>query len=166
MTGSLTYVKGDATQPAGESPRFIIHVCNDLGLWGSGFVLAVSARWPQPEAAYYRMGERCNGYAQGNIDIVEVDENLWVVNMIGQKGVARRGTTIPPVRYSSIRNALTQVAEAALDEQYRGPFKSVAIHCPKFGAGLAGGDWRVIEQIIQEELVDKGLEVTVYEFDG
>jgi len=34
------------------------------------------------------------------------------------------------------------------------------------GAGLAGGIWSKIEALIQEELVDKGLEVTVYEFGG
>lgn len=75
-----------------------------------------------------------------------------------------RGSSIPPVRYRAIRTALKQVAEAALDEQYRGPYKAVSIHCPKFGAGLAGGNWNVIEQLIKEELVEKGLSVTVYEF--
>ncbi len=30
----------------------VAHVCNDIGGWGKGFVLAVSRRWPEPEAAY------------------------------------------------------------------------------------------------------------------
>lgn len=33
--GSLVYVKGDATRPAGEGPRLIIHCCNDIGVWRS-----------------------------------------------------------------------------------------------------------------------------------
>jgi len=33
------------------------------------------------------------------------------------------------------------------------------------GCGLAGGDWDVIEEILQEELISKGLDVTIYEFD-
>jgi O-acetyl-ADP-ribose deacetylase (regulator of RNase III) len=166
MVGSLTYVKGDATEPAGTGPRFIIHCCNDIGLWGAGFVLALSRRWIGPEECYYRLEEAPGGYELGNIQIVEVDEDLYVVNLIGQHGVGTRGSSTPPIRYDAIRRGLKQIAIAALDEDYRGPYKSVAIHAPKFGAGLAGGDWSVIEQLIQEELVDKGLAITVYEFDG
>lgn len=161
--GSLTYVKGDATKPAGTGPRFIIHVCNDLGLWGAGFVLAISRRWPRPERAYYALGPH---YPLGLAQMVKVEESLWVVNMIGQRGVGRRGGGPPPIRYDAVRKALQSVAKSAEDPAYRGPYKAVSIHCPKFGAGLAGGDWAVIEQLIQEELVDKGLAVTVYEFDG
>ena len=36
----------------------IAHVCNDVGGWGSGFVVARSAKWSKPEAAYRRwLGE-------------------------------------------------------------------------------------------------------------
>lgn len=164
---TLSYVKGDATDPAGEGSRFIIHVCNNLGLWGAGFVLALSRRWPQPEEAYYAMEQEEDGYRLGKIQIVKVEENLWVVNMIGQHGVGRkREKSLPPIRYKAIREALRQVAFYADSVSYKGPYKSVSIHCPKFGAGLAGGDWSVIEQLLKEELVEKGLNVTVYEFDA
>jgi len=39
------------------------------------------------------------------------------------------------------------------------------IGLPKIGAGIAGGDWNVIEQIILEEL-DPHFDVTIVEFDG
>ena len=44
----INYVKGDATSPQGTSPRVLVHVCNDLGAWGKGFVVAVSKKWPAP----------------------------------------------------------------------------------------------------------------------
>ncbi|MFJ6385555.1 hypothetical protein ACIQI7_36810, partial [Kitasatospora sp. NPDC092039] len=50
--GEITYVRGDATTPQGKGVKVIAHVCNDLGGWGKGFVLALSRRWPEPEAAY------------------------------------------------------------------------------------------------------------------
>lgn len=34
---------------------------------------------------------------------------------------------------------------------------------PRIGYGLAGGRWEEIEPIILDELVSKGVEVTVYE---
>jgi O-acetyl-ADP-ribose deacetylase (regulator of RNase III) len=48
----IAYIKGDATCPQARGPKVIAHVCNDRGRWGKGFVLAVSARWPEPERAY------------------------------------------------------------------------------------------------------------------
>ncbi|MFE0817971.1 GNAT family N-acetyltransferase [Streptomyces sp. NPDC058794] len=48
----IRYVRGDATVPSVKGVKVIAHVCNDLGGWGKGFVLAISRRWPEPEAAY------------------------------------------------------------------------------------------------------------------
>ena len=50
----LKIIKGDATSPQAKGNRIVAHVCNDLGKWGKGFVMAVSARWPEPEEAYRR----------------------------------------------------------------------------------------------------------------
>ena len=164
MMSEINYVNGDATRPTGGGPKFILHVCNTLGLWGAGFVMAVSRRWPEPEEAYYALGEMCNGYSLGNVQAVQVENELWVVNMIGQCGVSRHHS--PPIRYPAIRNALKRVVEMAKDPAYRGPYKTVSIHAPRFGAGLAGGDWTLIEEIINETLIAAGLEVTIYDFAG
>ncbi len=49
---AIEYVSGDATRPVGDGCKVIVHICNDRGGWGKGFVLALSKRWKQPEAAY------------------------------------------------------------------------------------------------------------------
>ena len=173
MSGSLNYVKGDATQPVGpEGPKFIIHCCNDIGVWGAGFVLAISRRWPEPEEAYYAWEKEKNGLRLGHTQIVKVEENLWVVNMIGQRGVGWDPNHVwphkrtPPIRYKAIRHALREVEFETRQPRHQGLYKRVTVHCPRFGAGLAGGDWNVIEQLIREELVERGVHVTVYDFDG
>ncbi|MFI2203484.1 Appr-1-p processing protein [Streptomyces sp. NPDC020192] len=51
MSG-ITYIRGDATVPLAKGTKVIAHVCNDIGGWGKGFVLALSRRWPEPERAY------------------------------------------------------------------------------------------------------------------
>jgi len=48
----ITYIKGDATNPQAKGTKIIIHICNNLGGWGKGFVLAISKRWKAPEEAY------------------------------------------------------------------------------------------------------------------
>lgn len=154
----ITYVKGDATQPAGEGPRLIPHVCNNVGGWGSGFVLAISRRWPEPERRY-REWVRTSTFHLGMVQPVKVERDLWVVNMVAQMGTRKRITDPPAIHYAHLRTCLDKLGRLAWS-------KGASIHAPKFGAGLAGGDWSIIEQMIQEELVDKGLDVTIYEFDG
>jgi O-acetyl-ADP-ribose deacetylase (regulator of RNase III) len=50
----LHYIVGDATSPLGDGKRIVVHVCNDIGGWGAGFVLAISRRWTAPEESYRR----------------------------------------------------------------------------------------------------------------
>ena len=40
----IQFITGDATAPIGKGNRIIAHVCNDIGAWGAGFVLAISKR--------------------------------------------------------------------------------------------------------------------------
>ena len=37
---SIQYLTGDATAPQSQGNKIICHVCNDIGGWGKGFVLA------------------------------------------------------------------------------------------------------------------------------
>jgi O-acetyl-ADP-ribose deacetylase (regulator of RNase III) len=128
-----------------------------VGGWGRGFVLALSRRWPEPERRYrawYR-GEEELPFALGEVQFVCVEENLWVANLIGQHGLNRRAD-VPPVRYEAIRAGLGRVADFAHKE-------NASVHMPRIGCGLAGGEWHVVERIIQEELTASGVAVTVYE---
>lgn len=154
----IRYIKGDATQPVGDGPKVIVHVCNDIGRWGKGFVLALSARWPQPEKHYrdwYASGE---GFALGNAQLVPVAPQLWVANVIGQHKITNGKSGLPPVRYEAIQEGLRQVAAFAAVHQ-------TTVHMPRIGCGLAGGTWDKIEPIIQQELTAKGIDVTIYDFN-
>jgi len=42
MTG-ITYRRGDATAPNADGSKIVCHVCNDVGGWGKGFVVALHA---------------------------------------------------------------------------------------------------------------------------
>ncbi|MFE4175627.1 macro domain-containing protein [Streptomyces sp. NPDC056909] len=161
----IGYVRGDATAPQGEGVKLITHVCNDVGGWGKGFVLALSRRWPEPEAAYRRWHrERAgNDFGLGAVRYVQVGPYLWVANMIGQRGTRtgakRTGAKGVPVRYDAIDRALASVAERAAE-------LDASVHMPRIGCGLAGGEWSVVEPLIAERLLTRGIAVTVYDIDG
>ncbi|HEX7900360.1 MAG TPA: macro domain-containing protein [Planctomycetota bacterium] len=145
-------VVGDATRPEGDGPKVLAHVCNDLGLWGAGFVLAVSARWPGPERDYLKT-HAAGGLALGSVRFVEVGGSLTVASMVAMHGVRRVGKK-PPIRYDALREALSQVAVYARERQ-------ASVHMPRIACGLAGGRWQDVEPIITSTLA--GLAVTVYD---
>ncbi|GIF52219.1 O-acetyl-ADP-ribose deacetylase (regulator of RNase III) [Asanoa ferruginea] len=152
----IRYVTGDATRPLGAGPKIIAHVCNDTGGWGRGFVVALSRRWPEPERAY-RAWHRDGAALLGEAQLVAVEPGLWVANMVGQHGLRRAGNR-PPIRYDALRRCLASVAEEAAA-------LVASVHMPRIGAGLAGGRWEEIEPIIVDEVVAKGIQVTVYDLE-
>jgi O-acetyl-ADP-ribose deacetylase (regulator of RNase III) len=157
MTG-ITFRKGDATAPVGMGTKIVCHICNDAGGWGKGFVLALSKRWPAPEAQYrawHKVGESA-GFRLGAIQLVEVEPHLLVTNMIAQHGVRPSGD-VAPIRYDALRECLTALADQATS-------RKASVHMPRIGCGLAGGSWPEVEAIIQTTLVASAVPVHVYDF--
>lgn len=155
----IEYARGDATAPRGKGVRIIAHVCNDTGGWGKGFVLAVSRRWPEPEAAYRRWyRERAtNDFGLGAAQFVQVSPDLWVANLVGQRGIRTGRSGGVPVRYEAIDAALALLAEKAAE-------LGASVHMPRIGCGLAGGTWDRVEPLVRERLSARGTAVTVYDF--
>ncbi len=158
----ITYVTGDATWPVGDGQKLIAHICNDEGKWGSGFVVALSRRNRIAEDAY-RLWHRNreNGgmpFALGQVQMVNFDDGVWVANMIAQLGVRHDMHAPRAVHYGALRAALTKVADYAC----RG-LDAPSVHMPRIGCGLGGGDWRVVEGLINDTLISRDVPVTVYD---
>ena len=153
----INYIVGDATNPTVEGAKIIVHVCNDIGAWGRGFVMALSKRWSEPEQRYraWHKGEEQRPFVLGEVQLVQVGQEIWVANLIGQRDI-RSSDGVPPIRYEAIRVGLKSVAVEA-----KHPHASV--HMPRIGCGLAGGDWVEVTRIIEDELVYVGVPVTVYD---
>ncbi|EZH73227.1 Appr-1-p processing protein [Aquimarina atlantica] len=155
---TITYLKGDATIPQAKGIKIIVHICNDLGGWGKGFVLAISKKWTEPEKAYrkwYR--DRANNdFELGAVQLIQVSEELYVGNMIGQQGIKIKKNEVP-IRYEAVKQCLEQIAIKAKQ-------LNASIHMPRIGCGLAGGKWKMIEPIITNTLLEKQLDVYVYDF--
>lgn len=168
----LKYVNGDATVPQGiQSLSVIAHLCNNKGKWGAGFTGALSARWPQPEMEYrrwfadgvhqgFRGGQ--TRFELGQIQIVPVYAMrggapcIVVANMIAQNGINKKGQNKCRVDYDALATALGEVRE------YLAWKDDGSVHMPRIGTGLACGDWSAIEPLIRLQLVEFGIDVTVY----
>ncbi|MGI5166301.1 macro domain-containing protein [Spirillospora sp. CA-253888] len=155
----IRYVRGDATSPQAKGVKVVAHVCNDLGGWGKGFVLAVSRRWPEPEADYraWHRDRARNDFGLGAVRCVRVEPYVWVANMIGQRGT-KRGSKGVPIRYDALARCLAALGDRALELE-------ASVHMPRIGCGLAGGRWSQVEPLILEHLSERDVPVTVYDAD-
>lgn len=156
MATDIRYVKGDATNPASKGNKIIVHICNDIGAWGKGFVLALSAKWQEPEKEYKDWFKSQKYLALGEVQFVRVADDIWVANLIGQRDIRKNQQGLPPIRYEAVAEGLKKVGEYAKEIQ-------ASIHMPKIGCGLAGGRWAKMEPLVARNLAELGLEVTVYE---
>ncbi len=148
----IRYHVGDATQPVAR-PALLVHVCNDIGGWGAGFVLALSRRWPEPEVEYRRWHRAGEGFELGAVQFVGVEDDLWVANLIGQRDIRARAG-VPPIRYEALEQGLGAVAAKARE-------LGASVHMPRIGCGLAGGSWDRVGALVEAQLA--GLDVVVYD---
>ena len=153
----IQYIKGDATSPQGSDNKIIVHVCNDIGGWGKGFVMAISKRWKSPEVQYRNWFKSKNDFELGKVQFAQVEEDLWVANLIGQHKINKDEFGEAPIRYNAIEEGLKLVADYAKTNK-------ASVHMPRIGCGLAGGKWEMIEPIILKTLSEKEIEVVVYDF--
>jgi len=155
---NIRYVKGDTTAPIGEGNKIIVHVCNDVGGWGRGFVLALSNKWKKPEQEYRLWAKSGNNFSLGHVQFVQVESSIWVANLIGQRDTKRDREGNPPVRYDAIKKGLAAVSVYAKEI-------NATVHMPRIGCGLAGGTRDKIEPCITETLSNSGIEAVVYDFE-
>ncbi len=154
---NLNFVNGDATSPIGEGNKIIVHICNDIGGWGKGFVMALSKKWKAPEAEYRKWYKSQDDFELGKVQFVQVEDDIWIANLIGQRDIYRGKNKQPPIRYEAIEQGLNEVFKKALQ-------LNASIHMPRIGCGLAGGKWELIQPIIEEQLTSKNIVTTVYDF--
>jgi hypothetical protein len=151
----IEYIKGDATIPTKYDKAFvnvIVHVNNDIGAWGKGFVVPLGIRFPEAKLAYHEWRDSCGRFNRmplGAASIVgplhkeDLGGDIYISNMVGQYGIKMRENGLPPVEYGAIESALMKTIELL-------PLTTkIIVHMPRIGCGLAGGKWEVIQGILE-----------------
>lgn len=172
--GILTNVIGDVTTPQKEKENEIVylpHVCNDIGGWGEGVVLAISRKWDNPERMYrFYMDNHITGAGcLGETVFAKCSGHVVVCNMIAQHEY-QIDANPRPLKYDALVKCMQDVATEII--RHRGEYifceapPAFRIHCPKFGSDLAGGDWEFILALIEDIWLESGIDVVVYEYVG
>jgi len=156
---SIKYLIGDATEPRGNGFRIIAHIVNDKTTnWGRGFPLAVAKKWPNVSADFAEwVGSDRRNLTLGRSHLTEVSDDLGIFSMVAQSGYGESVNS--RIRYNALRDCLIQLMSDASKSE-------ATIHMPRIGTGYARGNWPLIKGLIEENLIRKGLEVTVYDLPG
>jgi len=147
-------LRGDASEPFGAEPKLLLQVVNDqASVWGGGFAKQSRKKWPEAQSRFREWVLEGRQLRLGNIHSVRVRDDLTLVSLVAQHGF--KPSAGPRLRYGALFSALEKVAALAIA-------KGATVHMPRIGTGEAGGDWKIIEGIVQETLTARGITVTVY----
>lgn len=146
----IKYIDGDLVKEA-ELFDVIAHCCNCYCNMGAGIAPQIKAKFPEAYLVDCTT-KRGDESKLGTITFTE-DTTPIVVNLYGQYDYTGRRHGEMDLDYDALRSALRAMKEE---------FSGLLFGLPKIGAGLAGGDWDVIEAIIEEELEGERVIVVNY----
>jgi len=147
-------VEGDLIKLAKEGKfDVIVHGCNCLSTMGAGIAPQMAKAFGCDKFEMETWGPTIKKL--GNIDYVTFVDGLTVVNAYTQYRYGRNHADgdVTPFDYVAFTLCMRKMNRI---------FKGKHIGMPKIGAGLAGGDWTLIHQIIVRELKDCIVTVVIY----
>lgn len=146
----IRYIDGDLVRDAANYD-VIAHCCNCFCTMGAGIAPQIKHKFPE---AYTADCETQSG-DESKLGTITYTENTTpiVVNLYGQFDYTGRRSGKMDLDYDALRSALKAMREK---------FTGKTFGLPMIGAGLAGGDWNVIESIIEEEM--RGEYVTIVRY--
>lgn len=121
----------------------VCHQTNCMGKMGAGIALAIRKKWPKAYKSYmlrYKEGKLRLGY----VDFAKINNELYVANCCGQYHYGRRGKY---TNYQALKQCFNRVKI----------FNDMHLNIPTFipykiGCSLAGGNWDIVRDIIEEEI--------------
>ena len=170
---SYTEVNGDLIKLAKEGKFDVIaHGCNCRSVMKSGIAVSMAKTFGCDKFPMELQGPSIQKLANiefkcyvvgsnGAIWAIEDGSNqlnepeLYVVNAYTQNMYGRNhpGGKHAPIDYEAVRICMRKMNVI---------FKGMKIGLPKIGAGLAGGEWHIIRNIIKTELTDCHITIVIY----
>lgn len=137
----IEYVSGDLFN---TSINTIVHGCNAQGVMGSGVARIIRNRYPEAYNTYKSIYNSATDKGLDSLPLGAVyyseSNNKVILHAITQKYYGRSGTRY--TSYDAIAEAMSRINSMSMS----------AIAMPRIGSGLGGGNWNVIEAIIESEL--------------
>ena len=157
----MKHTKGDLLSYYNNSDvDVILHVANCQRIMGSGIALQIKNMFPEVFDVYVNCQPDKNQLELGTISYIHNEVTGGYIFNLHAQHLYGSGTRF--LNYEALYNALEQVRDVLISNDFRGN-----IGVPKnMGAFRAGGDWRIIEKMLECVFEDALFEVVVVEYDG
>lgn len=142
----IKYIKGDLFTTEAD---IIGHGVNCVGGFASGVAAGIAHNHPKARIAYLNK-HKTSKWKLGDVQFVR-SQDKWIANLTTQQEYLPRG--ICHVDYKAVELVMKELKYFAVEN-------NMTVAIPKIGSGLAGGDWNIIESIINE--VFDNVEILVY----
>lgn len=150
----ITYKNGSIL----DAPeKIIIHGCNAQGKMRSGVAKALREKWPEATYDPYIKEFETNGLRVGSTILGTTSCGKIIANGISQEFYGYDGKLY--LSYEGLIEIFQYIDNTIFDVDSEHK-EDVAM--PKIGAGLAGGDWNIIEEIINEVFSDRNVVIYIY----
>lgn len=132
------------------------HVCNNANIFDGGFAAHVNQHYPSVKTNFNLLGKAAK---LGHTQFVtthkhpEYGYEIIFANMISQNNI-RTKKQQRPLNYIALAYCMNQVRSYAHNYVKNNEQVRIELHCPKFGSGLAGGDWKFIADMIDDAWQD------------
>ena len=144
-------VEGDLIRMAEERNFDVIgHGCNCLCRMGAGIAKSIAQRFPQALEADLATSHSDPAKLGTYSKVIITELDLTILNIYSQ--FSHKGP-MPRANYAAIETAARSIAKE---------FAGARLGLPLIGAGLAGGDWLRIKEILGRELEPVDLTVVVF----
>lgn len=157
----ITYHKGDLLK---SMCNFICHQVNcNPGVMGAGIAKQIKDVFPEVYSAYKKaLNEKGSEGCFGTVLFVPVTHEITVANMFSQFDVYPRN--VVHTDYDAFRKCCNSIKQLVFNLWGTGT-SNCRIGFPyKIGCGLAGGDWSIISQILEEEFAGPHWNIEIWEY--
>ena len=147
------YVEKNTRSGNNGSSIIVPHVCNNIDAFGAGFAGELSKHYPIVKENYHLLGSSFLKNNLGYVQFIEVyrdrtfGHRLIFANMIAQNGTISKKNP-RPLNYLALVKCMNQI-NIFVSKNFNNDTR-VEIHAPRFGCGLAGGNWNFVEELISD----------------
>lgn len=154
---NIKVVVGDILSPNTNEDKLdiVCHQVNCKGVMGAGLAKQIKQTFPM---VFQHYKDKCSlidagigGLGDVQFCSVIASNGYIVANVFGQDGYGRGRCNTD---YDALRKAFTTISMS---------FPNATIRIPYLmGCGLGGGDWDIVTNIIEETLIDNGVDVEIW----
>lgn len=136
----------------------ICHQVNCKGVMGAGLAKQIKSKYPNMYKEYKHLCTEQGDKLLSSVQLITTNDGKTIANLFAQVGYGRK---VKQTDYDALRSCLQSLKSTVTNPHEAKNRTSIAIPYG-IGCGLAGGDWTIVEAMIEDVLGN--YEVTIYRF--